>query len=54
MRVKIVCHCCDGKGKIAEKEYPSRKEIMVVCPECHGDGWIWTEKVVDVREEAQD
>jgi len=44
MKLKIVCHCCDGTGKIAEKEHPSKKQIMTVCPECNGDGWVWTEQ----------
>jgi len=40
-KVKICCHSCGGKGKVVEKEYPSRKEIMVLCPECNGEKWVW-------------
>jgi len=43
-KVKIFCHCCDGKGTITEKEYPSGKEIEVLCPECNGEKWVWSEK----------
>jgi DnaJ-class molecular chaperone len=38
--VKIVCHTCDGKGVITEREYPTFKHVEVVCPECDGKGWI--------------
>jgi DnaJ-class molecular chaperone len=43
MRVKIFCHSCGGKGTVKEKKYPDGEEIDVVCPECNGDKWVWSE-----------
>ena len=47
MKIKIFCHCCEGKKTIEEKEYPSGKIIKVVCPECDGNGWVWTNGISD-------
>ena len=47
MKVKIFCHCCEGKKTIEEKEYPSGKIIKIVCPECDGNGWVWTNGISD-------
>jgi len=43
-KVKIVCHTCKGKGKVEELEFGTLKKIPCVCPECHGDGWVWAER----------
>jgi DnaJ-class molecular chaperone len=50
-RVKIYCHSCEGTGKVTEKAYPSRDEIMVLCPECGGDKWVYA-NVKTVEKEA--
>ena len=42
-KIKIVCHACDGKGRIEEKTYPKRESVMVVCPECNGDKFVIAE-----------
>jgi len=42
-RIKIVCHCCDGVGRVEETTYPKREKVMVLCPECNGKKWVWTE-----------
>jgi DnaJ-class molecular chaperone len=39
-QMKIVCHTCDGTGVITEREYPTFKHVVVVCPECNGKGWV--------------
>ena len=42
-RIKIYCHCCEGKGTIEEMKYPSKEPIDVACPECKGRKWVWAE-----------
>ena len=50
-QTKIVCHTCDGEGRIEEEEFPSKKKVMVICPECDGEGWVWAERFKWFEEE---
>lgn len=45
--VRIVCHTCDGAGKIKERKWGSLEdeEVLVVCPECNGEGCVMAEAV---------
>jgi DnaJ-class molecular chaperone len=42
-RIKVFCHTCEGKKNLEDKRYPDGKIIMVPCPECNGEGWVWEE-----------
>ena len=42
-RVKIYCHTCKGLGKVPEKKYPSGEKVMVICPECNGEKWVYAD-----------
>ena len=39
-KISIICHTCDGSGKVVEKTWPKREEVLVVCPECVGLGFV--------------
>ena len=52
--VKIICHTCEGRKWIPEREYPDGREVKVVCPECDAEGYvedeIWEEpQTIEVK-----
>jgi hypothetical protein len=52
-KVKIFCHCCEGLGLVDEDGYPDHHVVKAICPECNGEGWVWTEQKGSLQEKKE-
>ena len=42
--VEVVCHTCDGSGRVIEIKFTTKENIQCICPECEGLGYVKTKE----------
>ena len=48
MKIKIICHSCDGTGIFEETKFPTGEKVDVRCPECRGKSYVLMETPLTV------